>query len=149
MIIHLTGTDGAVFGRVSADVIGEGFGGPAYRGILGEVHVIFQLDQLPNGNSPSATLTQAKFDNVNSATVRDPVPKQQDLSISYRYERNEALKLIALMKSGEFNLRFGLNLGQVERIYKISAPIDPGVLDAFLACAAKTSIYEGTFTAPP
>jgi hypothetical protein len=141
-VVRLTGTDGAVFDNVSAEITGKGFGEKTDKPhIGGSVASAFSLTRLSDGKSPPLTLTQAMIGAVFPVDMLNSGPQNAELSLLYlAYRPREITQLFQTMYRGDFILRFVLSFGEQQLAYRVQEPLPREIVDKFNDCAAMTNI---------
>jgi hypothetical protein len=141
--IHITGTDGEYFDRLSVDLIASGFGPPGYMGLLSNgVTIKFILSALRN--SSALSLTHAKL----GPTPQNDLffPRQSDLSLTFiGYRPDEIRQAFSAIRGGDFDIKLGFNFEELSIIYRVARRIDEDVMRRFNACASKTNIQGSPF----
>jgi hypothetical protein len=147
-VLRIAGADGSVFDRAGVQIVGEGYGLKTDKpSIVGRVTGLFSLTRLPNGKSPTLTLTQAMVGSVFPAEMLNSGPQKSDLSLLYlAYGVSEIAQLFQTIRGGDFELRFALSFGLEKIAYRVSEPLPQEILDQFNDCAGKTNIVGAPVT---
>lgn len=139
MHIKVSGFDGSMLGRVSAEV-----GGTAAGSGIG---LKVSATRLSSDLAPQKTLTQAEFEGVFPQNDLTLSPGQQDGAVAYRlFTVSEAKRVFVAIEKGQIDLLIGVNFGEMVLHYKAETAVDRKILDSLNSCSAKTSFYGVPFT---